>query len=47
MKEVAIVRLDLAKRVFQVHGAPTEGGYIIRVQPRVIPENPALAEPPR
>lgn len=30
MKEVSIVGLDLAKRVFQVHGATTDGGVVFR-----------------
>ncbi len=30
MKEVTIVGLDLAKRVFQVHGATTDGGVAFR-----------------
>lgn len=30
MKEVTIVGLDLAKRVFQVHGATADGGVAFR-----------------
>ncbi len=30
MKEVSIVGLDLAKRVFQAHGAGADGGVIFR-----------------
>lgn len=30
MKEVSIVGLDLAKRVFQAHGASADGGVVFR-----------------
>ncbi len=30
MKEVSIVGLDLAKRVFQAHGVGTDGGVVFR-----------------
>ncbi len=30
MEQVTIVGLDLAKRVFQVHGATADGGIAIR-----------------
>lgn len=30
MEEVTIVGLDLAKRVFQVHGAKADGGVALR-----------------
>ena len=30
MKEVSIVGLDLAKRVFQVHAAGSDGGVVLR-----------------
>ncbi|MBA8853850.1 transposase [Ochrobactrum intermedium] len=30
MKEVSIVGLDLAKRVFQVHAASADGGFVLR-----------------
>jgi len=30
MREVSIVGLDLAKRVFQVHGTDTNGGVVFR-----------------
>jgi len=30
MKEVSVVGLDLAKRVFQVHGAGPYGGVVFR-----------------
>ena len=30
MKEVSIVGLDLAKRVFQVHAAGADGGVVLR-----------------
>ena len=30
MKEVSIVGLDLAKRVFQVHAAGVDGGVVLR-----------------
>jgi transposase len=30
MREVSIVGLDLAERVFQVHGTDTDGGVVFR-----------------
>ena len=34
MQEVAVVGLDLAKNVFQVHGLATDGGVVFRRQLR-------------
>jgi transposase len=34
MKAIAVVGLDLAKQVFQIHGLDAEGGVVIRRQMR-------------
>ena len=34
MQEVAVVGLDLAKNVFQVHGVAADGGVVVRRQLR-------------
>jgi transposase len=34
MQEVAVVGLDLAKNIFQVHGMAADGGVIVRRQLR-------------
>ena len=34
MREVAVVGLDLAKNVFQVHGVAADGGVVVRRQLR-------------
>lgn len=46
MQEVAVVGLDLAKNVFQVHGVANDGAVLVRRQVRRAPEVPQRSEGP-